>query len=100
MVEGVDCDLAACVQLVASDRNAVDEEVVDVVDEGVLVVALGDQFQHVLVVLLRQVQPDYVQAVVQEGGEDAGLGVAVLGGDEDVVWVRQGYFRCWPGRCC
>ena len=87
LVEGLYRDLPARTEFVLPGTDPVDEEVVDVVDYCVFVVCFGDQLQHVLVVFSSQVQPDDVETVVEEGREDARFGVALLGGNEDVVWV-------------
>lgn len=85
LLERTGSNLPAHVNLILLDADAVDEMVVDVVDEGVLVVALRDDFEGVGVVLLGEVETDDVETIVEEGGEYAGFGVAVFGGVEDVV---------------
>ena len=51
MTEGTDCDLSALVQLIFANADSIDEKVHNVVDYGVLIVALCDQFQHIFIVL-------------------------------------------------
>lgn len=57
----------------------------DIVDNGVFVVGFGNELQHVFVILAGKVEPDDVEAVVEEGRQDAGLRIALLSGDQDVV---------------
>lgn len=57
----------------------------DIVDNGVFVVGFGDELQHIFVILAGKVEPDDVEAVVEEGRQDARLRIALLSGDQDVV---------------
>jgi hypothetical protein len=85
VIQGLNSHLSSNMKFVSANSHAVDEEIVNIVDERVLVVGFGNQLQHVLIVFLREVKADDVEAVVEEGGEDAGLRVFFFGGDEDVV---------------
>ena len=85
MVQGLHSYLPAGIQLIPPDRNPINEQIINVIDKRVLIIGLSDELEHVLIVLLREVEADDVEAVVEKGREDAGFGVAVLGGDEDVV---------------
>ena len=53
-------------QFVLLDSDSVDEQVMNVVNDGVLVVSLRNQFQHILVILTSHVEPDDIQTVVEE----------------------------------
>jgi hypothetical protein len=42
----------------------------DAIDKRDLVVTLSDNFQRVLIVLVRQIESDYIEAIVEEARED------------------------------
>jgi hypothetical protein len=53
--------------------------IVDVIDERYFVVTLCDDFEGVLIFFSGKVEADYIEAVVEESGEDTGLGISLLG---------------------
>jgi hypothetical protein len=78
-------DLPSNVNLILLYADTIDEMIVYVVDECVLIVALGDDFEGVGVVLFGKVEANNIETIVEEGGEYAGFGVAFFGGVENVV---------------
>jgi hypothetical protein len=85
MPQGPAGDLSSLMQLIFPNTHSIDEKVHYVVYDSVLVIALGDQLQHILIVLSGQVQPDDVETVVEECRQDARLGVPFPGRQQNMV---------------
>lgn len=58
--------MSSQIKLVSPHAYTVYEQIMDIVDDRVLVVGFSDELQHVFVVLASQVQPDDVEAVIEE----------------------------------
>ena len=58
--------LPALVKFVLPDTDAVYKHITDVVDNGVLVICFRDKFKHIFIILSGQIQPNYVQTVVEK----------------------------------
>ena len=79
LLEGLGSNEPALVQFIFPDAKAVNKQVLNVVNDGVLVICLGYQLQHVTIFLLGQIQTDYIETIIEKSGKNAGLGVAILG---------------------
>ena len=82
--------LPALVKFVLPDTDAVYKHITDVVDNGVLVICFRDKFKHIFIILSGQIQPNYVQTVVEKSWKDTGLWMPIFGGKEDMIFVIVG----------
>ena len=82
--------LPALVEFILPDADAIYKHITNVVDNGVLVICFRNQLKHIFIILSGQIKTNYVQTVIEESWEDAGLWMPIFGGKEDVVFVKQG----------
>ena len=74
-------------QFIFAYTDSIDEQVHNIVDDGVLIVGLCDQFQHIFIIFIGQVQPDDVQTVIQESRKNTRLRVPLVRRQQNMVYT-------------
>jgi hypothetical protein len=78
-IQRFDGNLSPLAQLILPDADPIDKQIDDIVNDGVLIVRFRDEFKHIFIVLLGQIEPNDVETIVEKSRQNTRLRMPLLG---------------------